>query len=157
VKSGLILFERLGRNPPLEKPILRQWLKAGFVDKGMLHRTDDGVPQGGIISPVIANLTLDGLEAELRAQFPLCYAVGKRTTVHLVRFADDFIITGNSEQQLRDEVQPVVEAFLRQRGLSLSQDKTRITHIENGFDFLVSSQKSGVAESAWTVYHSSHA
>ncbi len=123
-------------NIPLEKPILRQWLKAGFVDKGMLHQTDEGVPQGGIISPVIANLTLDGLEAELRSNFPRCYKQGSRTTVHLVRFADDFIITGNSEQQLHDEVQPVVETFLRERGLSLSQDKTCITHIDTGFDFL---------------------
>ncbi len=85
---------------------------------------------------MIANLTLDGLEAELRSRFPICYKQGQRTTVHVVRFADDFIITGNSERQMRDEVQPVVETFLRERGLSLSEDKTCITHIDTGFDFL---------------------
>lgn len=131
-----ISHQWLEDNIPLEKPILRQWLRAGFIDKGTRYQTDKGVPQGGIISPVIANLTLDGLEAELRTNFPLCYKQKQRTTVHLVRFADDFIITGNSERQLRNEVQPIVEAFLRERGLSLSKDKTCITHIETGFDFL---------------------
>jgi RNA-directed DNA polymerase len=131
-----ISHQWLEDNIPLEKPILHQWLKAGFIDKGTYSSTEEGVPQGGIISPVIANLTLDGLEPELRSRFPICYKQGQRTTVHLVRFADDFIITGNSERQLRDEVQPVVETFLRERGLSLSQDKTCITHIDTGFDFL---------------------
>lgn len=131
-----ISHEWLEDNIPLEKPILHQWLKAGFIDQRTRHPTDEGVPQGGIISPVIANLTLDGLETELRTRFPLCYKPESRTTVHMIRFADDFIITGNSERLLRDEVQPVVESFLQERGVSLSQEKTRITHIETGFDFL---------------------
>lgn len=131
-----ISHEWLEANIPLEKPILRQWLKAGYIENGRPQPTEAGVPQGGIISPVIANLVLDGLEAELRRRFPISYRAGNRTTVRMVRFADDFIITGNSEQQLRDEVQPVVEAFLQERGVSLSQEKTRITHIETGFDFL---------------------
>jgi RNA-directed DNA polymerase len=69
----------------MDKTILRQWLKAGFIDKAVFYSTDEGVPQGGIISPVIANLTLDGLETELHQRYP-------KTKVNLVRFADDFLI-----------------------------------------------------------------
>lgn len=131
-----ISHEWLAEHIPLEKPILRRWLQAGFIDKGAPFPTQEGVPQGGIISPVIANLTLDGLEAELRARFPRNTKRGKAAKVNLVRYADDFIITGSSKQLLRDEVKPLVEAFLQERGLELSEKKTRITHIETGFDFL---------------------
>jgi RNA-directed DNA polymerase len=117
---------------PIEKGMLRQWLKAGFVDKERLFPTEEGTPQGGIASPVLANMTLDGLEAVLRQHFPR----HKRQSVHLVRYADDFIITARDKAVLEDEVKPLVERFLRERGLELSQAKTRITHIEEGFDFL---------------------
>src|ERR1700716_696860 len=56
--------------------------------------------------------------------------------VHLVRYADDFLITGTSKELLRDQVQPLVAHFLKERGLELSHEKTRITHVEEGFDFL---------------------
>lgn len=131
-----ISHEWLERNIPLEKPILCQWLKAGFVDKGTSQPTVAGVPQGGIISPVIANLTLDGLETELRKRFPKHTQRGKAAKVNLVRFADDFIITGSSRQLLEEEVKPLLQAFLGKRGLVLSEHKTRITHIDTGFDFL---------------------
>jgi RNA-directed DNA polymerase len=117
---------------PIEKPILRQWLKAGFMSKGVLHPTGEGTPQGGIASPVLANMALDGLEAELRRHFPR----HKGQSVHLVRYADDFIITARRKAMLENEVKPLVERFLRERGLALSQEKTQITHIEDGFDFL---------------------
>jgi RNA-directed DNA polymerase len=131
-----ISHEWLEAKIPLEKPILKQWLKAGFIDKGSRHSTEEGVPQGGIISPVIANLTLDGLESELRARYPKNTRQGQAAKVNLVRFADDFIVTGRSEQLLKEEVKPLVETFLRERGLELSEEKTHITHIETGFDFL---------------------
>jgi RNA-directed DNA polymerase len=90
---------------------------------------------GGIISPVLANLTLTGLEPLLRSRFPQSHA--KSTTkVNTIRFADDFIITGASQELLEQEVKPLVEAFLGERGLELSAEKTVVTHITEGFDFL---------------------
>jgi RNA-directed DNA polymerase len=116
--------------------MLHKWLKAGFVDKQVLYPTEVGVPQGGIASPVITNLALDGLERLLRAQYPSTTGRGRQAKVNLVRYADDFIITGRSPELLEQEVKPLVEQFLGHRGLELSLEKTRITHIETGFDFL---------------------
>ena len=90
-------------------------------------------------SPVIANLVLDGLEARLRKAFPrYVWKGGTRTCpkVNLIRLADDFVITGATHELLEHEVKPLVEAFLRERGLELSQEKTVITHIADGCDFL---------------------
>src|SRR5581483_10066866 len=82
----------------------------------------------------LANCTLDGLQALLAQHFP---ATGKQKyKVHLVRYADDFIITGTSRFLLEHQVKPLVEQFLAERSLELSHEKTRITHIEDGFDFL---------------------
>ena len=120
---------------PMDTALLRNWLKAGFIEKHALHPTEAGTPQGGPLSPVAANLTLTGLEPLLRARFPQTRQTST-TKVNLVRFADDFIITGASREVLEDEVKPLVESFLRERGLSLSPEKTVITHIAAGFDFL---------------------
>jgi RNA-directed DNA polymerase len=119
--------------------VLQKWLKAGCVENRNRFPTEAGTPQGGIISPTLANLTLDGLEKLLADHFPKQkWSDGKRWTpkVNLVRYADDFIITGDSRELLEQEVRPLVEQFLKDRGLSLSADKTRITHISEGFDFL---------------------
>jgi RNA-directed DNA polymerase len=121
---------------PMERAILQKWLKAGFMDKHVLSPTEMGVPQGGICSPVIANLALDGLEKVVRAYASLPSQRAQRAKVNVVRFADDFIITGSSYELLEQEIKPLVEQFLRERGLELSPEKTRITHIEDGFDFL---------------------
>lgn len=125
-------------NAPMDKGILRKWLKAGYMDKYTLHPTEEGTPQGGICSPVLANLTLDGLERMLQEHFRNTTRASRKTRskVHLVRYADDFIVTGNSKELLENEVKPLVETFMRERGLELSQEKTHITHIEAGFDFL---------------------
>jgi RNA-directed DNA polymerase len=120
---------------PMDKTILRKWLKAGFIDQNTLHPTEAGTPQGGVISPVAANLTLDGLEAFLRERYPQL-GHGRSALVNMVRYADDFIITGRTKQLLESEVKPLVTEFFKTRGLELSQEKTRITHIEEGFDFL---------------------
>ena len=85
---------------------------------------------------MIANLALDGLERVLKTHAASPTQQGQRAKVNLVRWADDFIITGNSYELLEHEITPVVEQFLHERGLELSPEKTRITHIENGFDFL---------------------
>jgi RNA-directed DNA polymerase len=120
----------------MDKVVLRKWLQAGFMDKDAFFATTAGTPQGGIISPALANRTLDGLEAALQARFAATHGPKRRNKVHLVRYADDFIITGTSKELLRDEVQPLVAHFLAERGLELSHEKTSITHIDDGFDFL---------------------
>jgi RNA-directed DNA polymerase len=119
--------------------VLRKWLKSGYFEGGNLHATDSGTPQGGVISPVLANLTLDGLEERLRSLFPRSgpgSTNGRAAQVHLIRYADDFIVTGHSREILEREVKPLVEAFLRERGLKLAPEKTAITHLNDGFDFL---------------------
>ena len=121
---------------PMDKTILQQWLKAGFIEKELFHTTDEGTPQGGIISPALANFTLDGLEAKLLEKYPKSGFKGENPKVNLVRYADDFIITGASKGLLENEVRPLVQAFLKERGLRLSDEKTTITHITEGFDFL---------------------
>lgn len=133
-----ISHEWMLRHIPTDKTVMRKWLKAGFMENRTLFPTEAGTPQGGIISPTAANLTLDGLETLLKQSFPKKQVKGKTICpkVHLVRYADDFIITGNTKELLEDEVKPLVEQFLRDRGLQLSPEKTCITHIDQGFDFL---------------------
>lgn len=121
---------------PIDKKILRSWLKAGYMEKSVFHKSEDGTPQGGIISPVLANLALDGLEREIRALYPTKTRKSDRAKVNFVRYADDFIITGSSKEILVDEVMPLIGRFLKGRDLELSEEKTKITRIEDGFDFL---------------------
>jgi RNA-directed DNA polymerase len=125
---------------PMDRTILQKWLKSGYMDKHVLHETTEGTPQGGIISPALANFALDGLERLLRKKFPegtrLKSLGGKSASVNFIRYADDFVITSKSKEILEGKVQPVVEQFLQQRGLALSPKKTVITHVEKGFDFL---------------------
>jgi len=120
---------------PMDRQLLRQWLKAGFLEKHAWFATTEGTPQGGTISPALANWTLDGLQQLLAERFAKT-PKQRKSKVHLVRYADDFLITGISKELLRDQVQPLVAHFLKERGLELSHEKTQITHIENGFDFL---------------------
>ena len=91
---------------------------------------------GSVISPVLANMTLDGLEKLIHEHYPVRRKDGSRSKVNVVRYADDFVITGTSQRLLEEEVKPLVTKFLQERGLELSQEKTRITHIADGFDFL---------------------
>ncbi len=130
-----ISHEWLLAHIPIEKAILKKWLKAGYLEQHILYPTEAGTPQGGIISPVLANMTLDGLERMLMQHFPKV-KTGKGALVNFVRYADDFLVTGRTKELLAQEVQPLIEEFLRERGLQLSPEKTLITHIEDGFDFL---------------------
>ena len=130
-----ISHEWLLAHIPMEKDMLRKWLKAGYMEKHVLHPTDEGTPQGGLLSPVIANMALDGLSQRLLERFPRS-TQGNSPKVNLARYADDFIVTGASKELLEHEVKPFIEAFLKERGLHLSQEKTVITHIQDGFDFL---------------------
>ncbi|MFM0754520.1 group II intron reverse transcriptase/maturase [Paraburkholderia strydomiana] len=128
----------LENHVPMDREILRKWLKAGLIYKGQLQATEAGTPQGGIISPTLANVTLNGLERELVAHLGAKFGIvkAKKLKVNVVRYADDFVITGDSKEILESVVRPWVEAFLEVRGLQLSEAKTRITHIDDGFDFL---------------------
>ena len=121
---------------PMDRTILRKWLTSGFVWKNQLFPTDAGTPQGGIISPTLATVTLDGMEAMLHQHFGK-KGSGKacKNKVNLIKYADDFVVTGTSQNVL-EEAKALVEAFLNKRGLSLSAEKTRIVHIDDGFDFL---------------------
>ena len=115
---------------PMDRKVLRQWLKAGFVEKGRLFPTQAGTPQGGIASPLLANWTLDGLEATLKGLF------GYRPKVHVIRYADDFVVVAETKEILEQTVKPAIQKFMAERGLRLSEEKTVITHIHEGFDFL---------------------
>jgi RNA-directed DNA polymerase len=131
-----ISHEWLLTHVPMDRQVLRQWLKAGFLEKHAWFATTEGTPQGGIISPALANWTPDGLQRLLAERFADTPKGQGKSKVHLVRYADDFLITGTSKALLRDQVQPLVAHFLKQRGLELSHEKTQITHVEAGFDFL---------------------
>lgn len=134
-----ISHEWLLENIPMDTQILEKWLKCGYVETRKLFPTDEGAPQGGTISPTLMNMTLDGLERLLQERLPTRQKVNGRThfnKLNFVRYEDDFIITGESPEFLRDKVLPIVKEFLTERGLQLSEEKTVITHIEDGFDFL---------------------
>ena len=115
----------------MDKRLLQSWLKAGYLEEGVFFDTEEGTPQGGIISPTLANMALDGLEGAARKALPR-----RGAKVNVVRYADDFIITGVSKELLEEKVLPSVRAFLLKRGLRLSEEKTSLRHIKDGFDFL---------------------
>jgi len=124
-----ISHEWLIKHVLMDQRILRVWLQAGYIWHGELFPTVAGTPQGGIISPTLANLALDGLEqAIVRAASP--------QTAHFIRYADDFLVIARSETVLTEQVQPEIERFLAARGLLLSPEKTLMTKIDNGFTFL---------------------
>ena len=117
-------------NIMMDKTILDEWLKAGFMEKNVFYNNTDGVPQGGVISPTCANLTLDGLEKVINS------ISRKDDPIHFVRYADDFICTAKTKETLEQKVLPVIINFLKERGLELSLEKTKVTNIQEGFDFL---------------------
>jgi len=95
-------------NIPMNKKKLEQWLKCGYLEKHMYNLTNEGTPQGGIISPTLANMALDGIQQLLKDNF------NKRAyKIHFIRYADDFIVTGDSKELLQNEVKPLIEEFLR--------------------------------------------
>ena len=129
-------------NIPLDNRLLKQWLKSGFIKDDTLFPTDAGTPQGGIISPILANMVLDGIEDivknhKARFQKMVNGVIIYRHTnrLNFIRYADDFVITGRTPEDLQ-LVQKDIEKFLNIRGLELSKEKTHITNIRDGFDFL---------------------
>lgn len=135
-----ISHQWLTENIPMNKRVLKQFLKAGYIYKKDMYPTENGTPQGGIISPILANLTLNGM-AKLLTQKYSSNESGKTSRkyntnkIHIIVYADDFIVTASNEEILH-QVKQDIETFLIVRGLELSKEKTIITHINNGFDFL---------------------
>ncbi|WP_212905396.1 reverse transcriptase domain-containing protein, partial [Clostridium polyendosporum] len=129
-------------NIPVDKTILNKFLKAGFVYRKQLFPTTKGAIQGGTISPTLANLTLDGLEYEIARHYFLTkkrkisyHSRNNPNHLHIVRYADDFVVTANNKEVL-EQIVGIISKFLNKRGLELSREKTSITHINDGFDFL---------------------
>ena len=123
-----ISHDWLLENVPMDKRILREFLKANYMENGHLYPVEKGTPQGGAISPMLCNIALDGLEQLLIDH------LGE--DVHFIRYADDIIVIGTDEKVLQAHAIPLIEDFLSVRGLHLSKEKTVITNIADGFDFL---------------------
>lgn len=115
----------------------KEWLKAGIREKGVITSPTKGTPQGGVISPILCNLALNGIEKIIRPHKnrPNSAADKKHIGRHLVRYADDFIITSRTKEDLLVVI-PQIEKFLSKRGLKVSKEKSKIAHIEEGFEFL---------------------
>ena len=137
-----IEHEALLARLPVFTTTIRRWLKAGVVELGALDPTEMGTPQGGIVSPLLANIALDGMERLLGAEradgshVSPSLRTGRNRGLNLVRYADDFVVTAPTREVLEDHVVPRLTEFLASRGLELSAAKTRIVHIDAGFDFL---------------------
>jgi RNA-directed DNA polymerase len=131
------LLASLGSFPAREQ--IRAWLKAGVIEAGRgFAPTDEGTPQGGVISPLLLNVALHGLEAAAGVRY---YTSGtragdvKKDSPVLVRFADDFVVCCHSkEQAIQSKAR--IAAWLKPRGLALNEEKTHIVSLETGFDFL---------------------
>jgi RNA-directed DNA polymerase len=127
-----ISHDWLVQHIPLDPRLLQGWLTAGYFEQGQVYPTVQGLPQGGILSPTLANMALDGLESLLEASA----ARHRRKFVRFVRYADDFLVMSNSKRWLRQEAAPRIEEFLTSRGMRLSQEKTTIRHLKQGMTFL---------------------
>lgn len=119
------------------KETIYKWLKAGYVDNNSFNDTDAGTPQGGIVSPLLANIALHGMEDELTVKYYIDRGYYKlaRNSVGVVRYADDFVIvckTKGEAMSMYERLKP----YLEKRGLTLVGDKTKVTHIREGFEFL---------------------
>jgi RNA-directed DNA polymerase len=122
--------------PICHKNVLKEWLKSGYVYEGKFFKTEEGTPQGGIISPTLCNIALNGIETKIREVYPVNKTMkGGKPKVYVCRYADDMVITGSQKETLV-EVKEIVKTFLAERGLEIKEAKTRIGTIYDGFDFL---------------------
>jgi RNA-directed DNA polymerase len=149
-----ISHEALLARTPVFRIAVRRWLKTGVVELGHYQETVEGVPQGGVISPLLMNIALDGMErlfhCESRTGTPIIPSrqPGLDRGVSLVRYADDFVAVAPSREVLESHVRPKLEQFLAERGLAVCPaptprpppppppPTTRIVHVEEGFNFL---------------------
>jgi len=114
-------LDAIGQIPGRE--LIRQWLKAGYVEEEIFHATERGVPQGGVISPTLSNIALDGMQQLLKGK------------AGFVRYADDFVATAPTREKI-EAVVPLIQEFLLKRGLELHPEKTKIVSVYDGFNFL---------------------
>ncbi|AUT00207.1 group II intron reverse transcriptase/maturase [Nostoc sp. CENA543] len=125
------LMQTIGNFPA--RQLIHQWLKAGYVDKGVFYDTETGVPQGGIISPLLANIALHGMEAALGIRYDKHgHKIGHRG---LVRYADDLVVFCKTPEDAH-RVVDILSCWMKTKGLALSESKTQIVHLTVGFDFL---------------------
>ncbi|CCD30104.1 putative RNA-directed DNA polymerase [Candidatus Glomeribacter gigasporarum BEG34] len=139
--SHTFLMQSLGNIPG--RALIHAWLKAGYLEAGSWSATERGTPQGGIISPLLLNIALHGLENDLHQHFryhrprntPRIRYTAKGARYRIVRYADDFAIMAETRLEI-ERIVPFISSGLEKRGLQFHPDKTRIVHIDDGFDFL---------------------
>ena len=118
--------------------VVKQWLKAGVVENGRLHRTEEGTPQGGVVSPVLLNVALHGMEQAAGVRY---HTTGRAAgwavagSPVLVRYADDLVVLCHSQAEAF-QVKARLASWLAPRGLAFNEDKTRVVTLDEGFDFL---------------------
>ena len=144
-------FDNLSHNFILEqlngfplRNLVERFLKAGYVDNNVFNITDKGTPQGGILSPLLANIALTGLEEYLGITYKIRHfnTNGKEDVTYIaqgkyrmVRYADDFVIFAQTKEDIL-KVSDIIKPYLSERGLELADEKTKITHTHDGFEFL---------------------
>lgn len=143
--SHEFILNAIGETPGRE--LIKQWLKAGYVEAQVFHETESGTPQGGIISPLLANIALDGIDHllagfyKVRIYHPTPKAKRQRTTKQklgkygFIRYADDFIVTAETKEDIEGII-PILKQWLAERGLELNEEKTNVVRVEDGFNFL---------------------
>lgn len=143
--SHTYLIDKIGNVPG--KALIKQWLKAGYMEKGQWHATEQGTPQGGCISPLFLNIAMNGMETLLNQYQRTRYytvrtgiGVGRKyprqqPRYRVATYADDFVVNAETKEEI-EAVIPILEKWLAERGLKLNFEKTRIVHIDEGFDFL---------------------
>lgn len=129
------------------KELIKQWLKAGYMENEIFHETESGTPQGGVISPLLANIALDGIHTMLsqytkhKEYQSTPKAKRQRVTKQKLpkygfcRYADDFVVTAETQEDL-EAILPTIREWLKNRGLQLNEEKTSITKVSDGFNFL---------------------
>ncbi len=127
------LLRQIGNFPA--RGLIADWLRAGYLEDGVFHSTDAGTPQGGVISPLLANIALHGMEAALGITRYAQGYIKKNVTRAVVRYADDFVVFCESKAEA-DQTRIDLQRFLSLRGLQLSDEKTQVVHLSEGFDFL---------------------
>ena len=115
------------------RQVIWRWLKAGYIDKHVYHDSEFGTPQGGVISPLLANIALHGMESALDIKRNTADRITSSYTC--IRYADDFVVACRTKEEAETAIVKL-NTWLNKRGLSLSQEKTKISHISKGFDFL---------------------
>ncbi|NEQ84910.1 MAG: group II intron reverse transcriptase/maturase [Moorea sp. SIO2I5] len=130
------LLKKLNTYPSMKR-LIKNWLKAGVIDRGTFYPTEEGTPQGGIISPLLANIALHGMENRIKeyAETLPGRKQANRKALNFIRYADDFVIMHKSKEVV-EECQRIISEWLMDIGLELKPSKTKLVHTSTGFDFL---------------------